>query len=149
LRSIGELIAKEAADAFGVQISANTVRAKAGQIAGGQPLLRSDARKSSGSRKITVAQEVVREIDRRVKRKQSIAQAAEEIAAEFKKKPAMIQKIYRQEKERSAYQSTASHPAQFAEIAILQLGRISKDDDGWEDALRRVEAWIENFRSKK
>jgi vancomycin resistance protein YoaR len=97
---------------------------------------------------VSLSEMVVKEIDKRVKRKQSIAQAADAVSAQFNKTPAAIRKIYRVEKEKSAYRSTASQPMHFADIAILQLGRISKKDKGWNEALQSVETWIENFRRK-
>jgi len=149
LRHIGRIVAEEAGTALGVQISPATVRLKARQIEKSQEAQESVARKKKPAPQASLSEVIVKEIDKRVKRKQSIAQAAEAISVQFNKSPAAIRKIYRVEKEKSAYQPTASQPMHFAEIAILQLGRISKKDKGWNEALQIVETWIEKFRSEK
>lgn len=49
---------------------------------------------------------------------------------------------------RTEYKHVASTNLQYAEMAILQLERIDFLQDGWIDAITKVEAWIEKIRKK-
>lgn len=94
-------------------------------------------------------EEIVEEIEKRVKKGQSIRDAAQEIAGEHGKKAITVRQTYRREKEKTQYQCTATQAMSFAKMAIFQLERITKDDGQWNDALVMVENWIIEFRSKK
>lgn len=89
------------------------------------------------------------EVEKRVKKGKSIREAAQEIADEHGKKAITVRQTYRREKEKAQYQCTATRAVSFAQMAIFQLERITKDDEQWKEALLMVETWIENFRSKK
>jgi hypothetical protein len=93
--------------------------------------------------------EIVQEVEKRVKKGKSIREAAQEIADEHGKKQNAVREAYRREKEKAQYQCTATQAMSFAKMAIFQLERITKDDDQWNDALVMVENWITEFRSKK
>ena len=94
-------------------------------------------------------EEIVEEVEKRVRKGKSIREAAQEIADEHGKKPITIRQAYRREKEKAHYQCTATQAMSFAQMAIFQLERITKDDEQWVDALLMVENWINEFRSKK
>lgn len=97
----------------------------------------------------TTPQKIVEEVEKRVKKGKSIREAAQEIADEHGKKQSAVREAYRREKEKSQYQCTATKAVSFAQMAIFQLERITKDDEKWEEALLVVETWITEFRSKK
>jgi hypothetical protein len=92
---------------------------------------------------------IVEEVDRRVKNGKSIRAAAQEIAEESGKKASTVREAYRKEKEKAHYQCTATQAVSFAQMAIFQLERITKDDEQWDEALLMVENWISKFRSTK
>ena len=92
---------------------------------------------------------IVEEVERLVRKGKSIREAAHEIADEHGKKQSAVREAYRREKEKAHYQCTATQAMSFAQMAIFQLERITKDDDQWMEALVVVENWINEFRSKK
>lgn len=49
---------------------------------------------------------------------------------------------------RTEYKHVASTNLQYAEMAILQLERIDFSQDGWIDAISKVETWIVSIRKK-
>jgi len=49
---------------------------------------------------------------------------------------------------RTEHQHVASTNVQYAEMAVLQLERIDFSQDGWIDAISKVETWIEKTRKK-
>lgn len=93
--------------------------------------------------------EIVEEVEKRVRKGKSIREAAQEIADEHGKKQSAVREAYRREKEKTHYQCTATQAMSFAQMAIFQLERITKDDEQWMEALLMVENWINEFRSKK
>lgn len=90
---------------------------------------------------------VYEEIEAKVKKGKSIKSAAEEIAQRTGKRLDTVRKAYLRERDRVVYGSEGKSTAeQLACIAISQLSRIDKSEDGWAEALEKVENWIANFK---
>ncbi len=149
LREIGRELAAEIERVFEAKVNPDTLRKKAERIEGGTnvPTGENPATtpvKPGDSGDIYAPEVVVRKIDALVdKRRMSIREAAAVVADEYGKRTDSVRKTYAREKERTNYESTASHAWQFAEIAISQLGRIREDDPGRPEAFKKVKDWID------
>lgn len=72
--------------------------------------------------------------------------AAKEVARETGKKPDAVRQAYNRKK---GDPSRASQAANIVGFALAQLERLSKEDPGWEDAIVKLETWVEKFRRSK
>lgn len=156
IREIGRVIATEIEKIFEAKVSPMTIYGKVRRrkmeadtnVSGLQNPDEPRVKTGQGGQKIN-PKNIVEEVDSRVKKGKSIRAAAQEVAEICGKKASTVREAYRKEKEKAHYQCTATQAVSFAQMAIFQLERITKDDEQWEEALLMVENWITNFRSTK
>ena len=90
--------------------------------------------------------DIVGDMNKKIINGSSILAAAEEVAAKTGKKPETVRKAY----SRSVGDPVrASQAKNIVGFAIAQLERLSKNDPCWEEAIAKLENWIEKFKGTK
>lgn len=69
--------------------------------------------------------------------------AIKEVASQTGKRPATIRKAFGAESERLKYQCTATQAMSFAQMAIFQLERITREDNDCHAAFTKVREWMD------
>ena len=90
--------------------------------------------------------DIVEEINKKLSDGASVRTASEEVAAKTGKKPETVRKAYSRSVGDPARASQAKNIVGFA---IAQLERLSKNDPCWEEAIAKLENWIEKFKGAK
>ena len=89
--------------------------------------------------------DIVREVERKVRAGKSVREAAGEVADNFGKNPETVRKAYN----RVGDPARASQAFDIVGFAIAQLQRLNRDDPKCEEALLKLETWIQKFKEQK
>ena len=79
----------------------------------------------------------------------TVSQASREVAEVTGKDPEVVRNAYNREKERVGDPARASQAMNIVGYAIAQLERLSKNDPKCEDAILKLETWIQKFKEQK
>jgi hypothetical protein len=146
LRAIGRELAQEIERIFEAKVHPNTLRQRATRMFGGtnvpldETLTAPTVDAGDTGDKLTPT-EVINMMSGLVKSGKSSRDAADIVAGKCGKKPATVRQAYARHKI-DEYTGDASSAMQFAQMAILQLRRIQRNDKGRVNALRHVTQWI-------
>lgn len=89
--------------------------------------------------------DIVREVERKVRAGKSIREAAAEVAETHGKNTETVRKAYN----RVGDPARASQAFDIVGFAIAQLERLNRNDPKCEEALLKLETWIQKFKEQK
>lgn len=89
--------------------------------------------------------DILMEVERKVRSGKSIREAAGEVAETIGKNPEAVRKAYN----RAGDPARASQAFDIVGFAIAQLQRLNRNDPKCEEALLKLEAWIQKFKEQK
>lgn len=146
LREIGRVIAAEIEKVFEAKVNPITIYSKVRESK-----IKSDGFQSpvenpdAPTVKRGDSGDIVREVERKVRAGKSIREAAGEVAENFGKNPETVRKAYN----RVGDPARASQAFDIVGFAIAQLERLNRNDPKCEEALLKLETWIQKFKEQK
>lgn len=147
LREIGRVIAAEIEKVFEAKVSPRAIEKKAGRI--GATNVAPAENQEPPTVKPVASCSITALVVEKVEQGKTISQASREVAAISGKDPEVVRNSYNRARNRVGDPARASQAFDIVGFAIAQLDRLSKDDPKCEEALLKLESWIQKFREKK
>ena len=143
LRESGRVIAAEIEKVFEAKVNPGTIKERARRMIGTNVPERENP--DTPTVKHGDSGDIVREVERKVRAGKSIREAAVEVADNFGKNPETVRKAYN----RVGDPARASQAFDIVGFAIAQLERLNRNDPKCEEALLKLETWIQKFKEQK
>lgn len=144
LREIGRVIAAEIEKVFEAKVNPMTLTNRASELRRvGNPT--QSENQDAPTVKPGDSGDIVREVERKVRAGKSIREAAAEVAETHGKNTETVRKAYN----RVGDPARASQAFDIVGFAIAQLERLNRNDPKCEEALLKLETWIQKFKEQK
>ena len=143
LREIGRVIAAEIEKVFEAKVNPRSLEKRAERMSATNVA----ATENQGAPTVKPGDsgDIVREVERKVRAGKSIREAAAEVAETHGKNTETVRKAYN----RVGDPARASQAFDIVGFAIAQLERLNRNDPKCEEALLKLETWIQKFKEQK